>query len=117
MNNRFNSILIDEVIIVIFIVLNIINIYADELEKKYLFSNNVNDLKNANKIVIFTLIITLIIYIYFAYLNYQEYEKLKTNLYETRLIGTILVIIGLICLIYFRYKNPEISILDIIQGL
>lgn len=117
MNNRFNSILIDEVIIVIFIVLNIINIYADELEKKYLFSNNVNDLKNANKIVIFTLIITLIIYIYFAYLNYQEYEKHKTNLYETRLIGTILVIIGLICLIYFRYKNPEISILDIIQGL
>ena len=117
MNNRFNSILIDEVIIVIFIVLNIINIYADELEKRYLFSNNVNDLKNANKIVIFTLIITLIIYIYFAYLNYQEYEKQKTNLYETRLIGTILVIIGLICLIYFRYKNPEISTLDIIQGL
>ncbi len=117
MNNRYNSILIDEVIIIIFIALNIINIYADELEKRYLFNNNINDLEKANKVVIFTLIITLIIYLYFAYLNYKEYEKNKTNIYEIRLIGTILIIIGLVCLIYFRYKNPELSTLDIIQGL
>lgn len=117
MNNKYNSILIDEVIILIFIVLNIINIYADELEKKYLFNGNVKDLKNANDVVIFTLVITLIIYIYFAYLNYKEYKNNETNIYETRLIGTILIIIGLICLIYFRYKNPELSTLDIIQGL
>ncbi len=120
MNNnkeRFNSILIDETIIAIFIIINIINLYADELEKEYLLTKNVNNLKNANKIVIFTLSITIIIYIYFVYLNYKEYQNHKTSIYETRLIGSILVVIGLFCLIYFRIKNPELDTLDIIEGL
>lgn len=112
MNNKLNSILIDEIIIIIFIIMNIISLYADELEKDYLYTKNINNLNISNKIAIYTLIITLIIYVYFLYLNYKDYIKYKTSIYETRLIGSILIVIGLYCLIYFRINNKNLTIIE-----
>lgn len=105
-NDRFNSIILDEVILTIFIFLNVLNFYADELEKKCLFDNDNNRLKLSKKIIIVTLTVTLFIYIYFLYANYKDMIKNQYSkdsyIFETRFIGSVLIVIGLGCFLYFR---------------
>ena len=108
-NERFNSIILDEVILAIFIFLNILNFYADELEKDCLFNFNFNEFKLSKNIIILTLSVTLIIYLYFLYANYKDMIKNKNNsdsyIFETRFVGSVFVVIGLSCFLYFRIKT------------
>lgn len=123
MNNskKLKSILIDEFIIGIFIISNLINLLADEQEKKYLYTKDKNILISANNKAIFTLSISIIIYLYFIYINYQEYIKhqydYNSYIYLLRLIGSIIIAIGLSFLLYFRIINPEEEDQEIIEGL
>ncbi len=121
-DSRLNSIIIDEEILFLFIILNLFNFQADEFEKQYLFENNKEYLLKAKEISIFTLFTTLLIYIYFCYLNYKDLQnKIKqnknTSLFETRLIGSILVVIGLSLLLYFRIKDRLNDNIDISENL
>ena len=74
-DSRLNSIIIDEEILFLFIILNLFNFQADEFEKQYLFENNKEYLLKAKEISIFTLFATLLIYIYFCYLNYKDLQN------------------------------------------
>lgn len=116
-NNRYNEIMIDEIILGIFIFLNILNFFADELEKKCLSDNNQERLKRSKDILILTLIITLIIYIYFFCNNYKDYIKnidsYDSELFKIRCIGSFFVVIGIAGLLYFRIKKRGDINLDI----
>jgi len=120
-NNRYNEIIQDEIILGIFIFLNVLNFYADEVEKECLVSRNRNLLRYSKDIIIFTLMITLLIYIYFAVNNYKDMINNQDSpngyIFNVRYIGSILVVLGLGCLLYFRIKTRGGQDIDLSEGL
>ena len=107
----------ENILWIIFIILSIANIVGDIDEEKFIKTNNKIYKYNANKIFKFTLIVTLIIYIYFFIRNYESYKNIsysKKKLYSIKLLGSSLLIAGIICLIYFKnIKNNIISFKNI----
>ena len=86
------------------------NIFADNLQKKFLKTNNKLYESKANKIYLFVLGVSLIIYIYFFVRNYNSYKVASSedkSLIIVKLIGSSLIIAGALCLIYFQYKNTD----------
>ena len=66
----------------IFIILGLLSIYGDQVQKKYIQTNNQEYQKQANNIFDTIIFITFILYIFFLYRNYKNYEKEKTVLYK-----------------------------------
>lgn len=102
--NRLNF---ENFIWIVFASLCILNINGDNLEKDYIETNNQNKHNEANRVFEFTLSITFLIYIYFFLRNYRALKKAPENqkrLYEIKTLGSLLLISGIICLIYFQ-KN------------
>lgn len=90
---------------ILFAVLCFANVYGDYNDKEYLKTHNANFQVKSNQIFEFTLIVTLFIYIYFFLRNYKFYEEAeeqKKQLYLIKLLGSSLLIAGVICLIYFQ---------------
>lgn len=94
---------------IIFIVLSILDIYGDELIKKYLIQNDKKADIEAKKIFFFILIVTILIYIYFIIRNYNDYKKHDSSEYFVRLFGSILVLSGSICFLYFQIKTGAVT--------
>lgn len=100
----------EDYIWVIFIVLSILNIIGDNCQKKYLNSNNMEDNAVANNIFSLVLFITLIIYIYFFIRNVDSYKKadiLDKDLLGVKVFGSILFVVGILCLIYFQVNQSD----------
>ena len=94
----------------IVIFLSALNIYGDNLEQLFFKNNNIGAEKKAKKIFIFTITVSLIIYLYYVYRNYKYYSvsKFKRNetfLYLIRLIGSIFVVVGVIFILYYEVKE------------
>ena len=92
----------------IFGILCFINIYGDYNDKEYLKTKNKIFKDNSNQIFTFTLIVTLLIYIYFFIRNYKAYESVseeKKQLYTVKVLGSSFLIAGVICLLYFQTKQ------------
>lgn len=94
----------------IVIFLSALNIYGDNLEQLFFKSNNIGAEKKAKKIFIFTITVSLIIYLYYVFRNYKYYSvsKFKRNetfLYLIRLIGSIFVVVGVIFILYYEVKE------------
>ena len=56
-----------------------------------------------------TIVIALIIYLYYLKKNYEIYNEASSkekNLIRIRLFGSVFFVIGAICLVYFRFKDP-----------
>lgn len=95
---------------IVFIILGIANIEGDNNEIDYLETNNKMSKDRSNKIFEFTITITFFIYIYFFVRNYNAYEKSTTeqkNLYSIKLLGSSLLIAGVLCLLYFQKKQTS----------
>lgn len=89
----------------LFIIISILDIYGDELIKKNLRYNDKKANEKANKLFLSIIFISVLIYIYFFIRNYSDYKKYHDKNHEIRLIGSILILSGTICLLYFQYKN------------
>ncbi len=94
----------------IVIFLSALNIYGDNLEQLFFKNNNIGAEKKAKKIFIFTITVSLIIYLYYVFRNYKYYSvsKFKRNetfLYLIRLIGSIFVVVGVIFILYYEVKE------------
>ena len=62
----------------------------------------------ANKIYILILVITILIYLYFFRRNYRAYinsDFMNSDIYEIKLFGSILFIVGGLCLLYFQVNS------------
>lgn len=82
-----------------------LNVLGDYNVKEYLKTYNNTYKSTSNKIFEFTLIVTLIIYIYFLYRNYKAYQSVpnyQKNIYLVRVWGSIFLIVGNLLLIYFQ---------------
>ena len=94
----------------IFAILAFFNIFGDNLQKKFLRSNDKYYENKANEVYIFVTVVILIIYIYFFYRNYKAFKKVKQEdkgMYLIKLIGSALLIGGIICLLYFQYNQSD----------
>lgn len=92
----------------IFALLCFLNIKGDADDKEYIKTNNNYYKDESNKIFEFTLIITSLIYIYFFFRNYIFLQRVNDNqkqLYSIKLLGSSLLLAGVICLIYFQVNN------------
>lgn len=102
----------EDLLWIAFIFLSIMNIYGDYNEKEYLKTNSKNYKNQANNIFEFTLIVTFFIYIYFLIRNYNALEKAteeQKNLYTIKLLGSSLLIAGVLCLLYFQRKQRDFT--------
>ena len=89
-------------------------IIGDEFVEKYYLNNDKSAYRNAKKIFIASLSITLIIYLYFLKNSNDDYYKQIINNQESfphliRLIGSILLVAGIGCLLYFQIKDDELT--------
>lgn len=109
-NSEINRLNFEDIIWLIFIVLSILNIFANDNQKKYVISENQYYEDNANKISVFVLIILLCIYLYFFLRNYNMYTNKGINANKTdliKVIGSILFIGGTLCLLYFQVNSED----------
>lgn len=117
--NRVNELIIDEWIWVVFIILSILNITGDEIEKEFCFSHEQKEKETAKKIFKFTVFVSFLIYAYLAYKNYKKYNIAKktnqdTFLTESRFFASTLVVIASSIFLYDQFKdttptNPSIE--------
>ena len=110
LNNDLERLDFENIIWIIFIVLAILNIFGDNLLKDFIVTNDKIEESYANKIFLFVLVISLFIYIYFFIRNYKAYEKVDEEekyLYLIKVFGSALIVVGVICLIYFQYNNTD----------
>ena len=109
-DNDLNRLNFEDFIWVIFIGLSILNIIGDNYQKEFIETYNSEDENSANNIFLFVLWISLLIYIYFFIRNIKAYEKVseeEKELFAIKVFGSILFIVGVICLIYFQYKQTN----------
>lgn len=100
-----NQLTFENYIWIIFIIISIGNIVGDELIKSSIIEHDKQKDALAKNIFSISLIITIIIYIYFLGRNYKDYEKHHNKTYEIRLLGSILMLSGILCFLYFQIKT------------
>lgn len=108
--SEINRLKFEDFIWLVFAILCIANIYGDDNEIAYLETNNKSYDNKSDMIFEITLFITLLIYIYFFLRNYRAYEKASEedkNLYAIKLLGSSLLIAGILCLLYFQTKQTS----------
>lgn len=105
--NRLN---IEDYLFIVIIVLALVNIFGDYLQKQYIKTNNKEYLSKSRTIFIITLTVTIIIYLYYVNRNYKLYKNSSNenkNIFSIKLIGSILIVSGVVCLLYFQIEDPK----------
>lgn len=98
----------------IFILLSITTIIGDEFVKKYYITREPSSYKTAKKLFISALIVSLLIYLFFLRNSKNDYYEKLINREESfphlvRLIGSILLVVGIACLLYFQITDDELT--------
>lgn len=100
----------ENILWVVFIGLGMLNIVADNYQKEFICSKN-KALENvANKIFLFILVISFIIYIYFFIRNINSYERAsdeEKEIFSIKVFGSVFFIVGVLCLIYFQVNQTD----------
>lgn len=109
MNSEINRLNFEDVLWIIFVILSLLNIVSNNYQKEYILTNNQEYENKANIISVTVLIILLLIYIYFFLRNYNMYiNKDKTsNEDKIKVFGSLLFIIGTLCLLYFQINSND----------
>ena len=107
--NELNRLNFEDIIWIIFIILSILNISANNNQKKFVMTNLQIYEDNANNTSILVLTILLIIYMYFFQRNYNMYKNKDNPTKEDyiKVTGSILFILGTICLLYFQINSEN----------
>lgn len=105
--NRLNF---EDWLFIIVIILTILNIYGDQIQKQYIKTNNKDYLTKSTCIFLFVLIVSSFIYLYFVKRNYNIYKNASPNekkVLSIKLLGSVLLYIGILLLIYFQIKDSN----------
>ena len=107
---RLKELKTGEIIFIIFIVISVCGIIANEYEKGYILSKNNNGKTISHYIRLAVLFIALLVYIYFLKTRIEKTITTKTFLNNLDVLATILFVIGGIIFIYTEYKGDEEAI-------
>ena len=83
----------------------ITNVLGNYYEKNFLTTNSKMDEIKFNTIFEIVLILNSLIYVYLLIRNYNNYQRAsieEKNIYLVRVVGMILMLIGISCLIYYQ---------------
>jgi hypothetical protein len=100
----------EDLLWLLFAFLSFLNIYGDDLQKKYLNTSNKELEDKSNQVFLFTLGVTFLIYLYFFIRNYNAFKNTSLEnkkLYTIKVLGSSFLLAGIICLIYFQKKNQS----------
>lgn len=105
---------IDQGLSGIFILLSVSTIIGDYFVEKYYINKDANAYKKAKKIFISSLLVSLLIYLYFLKNSRNDYYEQIMNKKESfphliRLIGSVLLVVGIACLLYFQATDSELT--------
>jgi hypothetical protein len=107
LNRQLERINIENFIWLVYFFLVGFNIYSNYLEKKYILDKDINAKQKFRKINENILLISLIIYMYFLFLNWQDLTNLKLTDSKKRIklttysfIASILFVIGGLLTLY-----------------
>lgn len=111
---KIHELVIDEWIWVVFIILSVLNISGDEIEKHWCYYHEKRDKEIAKKIFTFTVFVSFLIYLYLAYKNYNKYksacnEQQDTSLFKSRLFASILVVVASSIFLYAQCKDSQLE--------
>ena len=98
---------IEKIIYVIFIIISVI--IGTNYEEKFIETGDSSYHEKGCTIFKITIVIALIIYLYYLKRNYEIYNEASSkekNLIRIRLFGSVFFVVGAICLVYFRFKDP-----------
>lgn len=112
MNNKDSEIRrlnFEDIIWGIFVILSILNILANDNQKKYLISEEQIYEDNANKISIFVFVVLFLIYVYFFNRNCNMYNNKDnpTRVDSVKVMSSLFFIIGTLCLLYFQIHSDD----------
>lgn len=110
--NEYNRLLFEDNISIIFIIVSLINIKANNIIEDAIITNDYNNYQKAITLYKINIIISILIYIYFIIRNMAFYNQAINNnedgYYEKiRVIGSILIFIGTILLAYTLFSDPS----------
>lgn len=100
---------IEKIIYVVFIIISVMGIIGTNYEEKFIETGDSFYHEKGCTIFKITIVIALIIYLYYLKKNYEIYNEASSkekNLIRIRLFGSIFFVVGAICLVYFRFKDP-----------
>lgn len=109
-NEEINRLEFENILWLIFAIVCLLNIVGDYEEEMYIKNNDYNYKNKANKVFELTLSVTFLIYVYFAFRNYNALNKASDemkSLYEIKLLGSIFLIAGVVCLLYFQFNQKN----------
>lgn len=109
-NEELKRLNIENLIWIIFIILSLLSILGNYDERMYLKEKNSYYKDQANKIFEFSLVVTFFIYLYFFTRNYEAYNNAtieQKELYQIKVIGTLFLIAGILCSLYFQQKQTN----------
>ncbi len=112
-NNEIKELEFEKKLWLVVIFAAALSILGDDLEEHFIIDHDENAEKNAKKIFIFTIVISIFIYLYYVNRNYKQYElsKIKndgnTTLQLIRLAGSILIVVGVIFILYFEVSEKK----------
>lgn len=110
--NEYNRLLFEDNISIIFIIISLINIKANNIIEDAIITNDYNNYQKAITLYKINIIISILIYIYFIIRNMAFYNQAINNnedgYYEKiRVIGSILILIGTILLAYTLFSDSS----------
>lgn len=110
-SNEIKRLNFEDILAIIFIVLSILTIISNKLQKEFLENNNKEIEKKVKEMNIFILFLTIFIYAYFVQRNYSFLKNPKNNestsLLTYRFIGSVLLVIGVSFILYYQIKTPS----------
>ena len=109
-NSELVNLNIEKLIYIVFIIISIMGIIGTNYEEKFLNTRNAKYHKKGSTIFKITILIALIIYLYYLKRNYElfnEANEIEKKKIRIRLFGSIFFVVGAICLVYFRFTDTS----------
>lgn len=116
MNNdnftEYNRLLFEDNISIVFIIVSLINIKANNIVEDAIITNNYEKYKRAITLYKINIIITILVYIYFIIRNVYFYNQALENnedpsFEKIRVIGSVLILIGTLMLAYTLFSDEN----------
>ena len=110
--NEYKRLLFEDNISIVFIILSVLNIKANNIVEDALITNNYDNYNKAINIYKFNIVISILIYIYFVTRNYNFYKNAIENnenpsFEKIRVLGSVLILIGTILLAYTLFADEN----------
>ena len=110
-DRQLKELRIEDMLSEAFIIIGLLSLYGNYLEKKHLKTNDNNYHEKSTSVFNFILIATLILYLIFLYRNYTNYKNAteeRKEMFRIRLLGSCFFLAGIICNIFY-HKNTQDS--------